>query len=207
LKRIYRIDINDYLEYRRSSSAYITKLACLVHLFAYQSHLTKETKGQSVQMFRLIYLAMVLQAEGSQSDVRRERWLKELQYTLYTITLLLNEQKLHPNTNLTSQTSHTKLQEQKKKKTKREEEDKKRRRRQKEKRNCRKSNPESSPTCPILSSRNPSIQWGRPDSNAGRDFSDALATEPQLLFVSVCEFCKIYVDCIGKNTEGRIHSE
>jgi GTPase SAR1 family protein len=126
LKRIYRIDINDYLEYRRSSSAYITKLACLVHLFAYQSHLTKETKGQSVQMFRLIYLAMVLQAEGSQSDVRRERWLKELQYTLYTITLLLNEQKLHPNTNLTSQTSHTKLQEQKKKKTKREEEDKKR---------------------------------------------------------------------------------
>jgi hypothetical protein len=49
-----RIEMDDYLEYLRSSSAYIAELACLVLPFAYQSYVTKETKakkGQSVQMF------------------------------------------------------------------------------------------------------------------------------------------------------------
>jgi hypothetical protein len=190
--------MNDCLEYRRSSSAHIAKLTCLVLLFACQSHLrreTKETKGQSVQMIQLSCLAMVpVRQRGNQSNVRRRRWIKELQYIVYTVPLLLAEQRPHPVPKEQLQTTHTTPQKQKG-------------RSQKGKRNCRESNPESSPTCPFLSSRIPSIQWGRPDSNAGRDFSDALAIEPQLLFVTVCEVCETYVGCFDTKAERKICSE
>jgi hypothetical protein len=47
------------------------------------------------------------QAEGNQSDVGRERCIKELQYIVYTIFLLMNEQRPHPYIKVTTKVSYT----------------------------------------------------------------------------------------------------